>query len=266
MIKKRNPIWAGILSVASMGLGHMYAGDLKKGIMIVAFILILILVAGVFGFLSTAYGIAIFVAVMFSIFIYSIISSVGLARKNKEYTLESYNKWYWYIVFFASVSIIFNALLVYRGEILGYHTYSIPTRSMVPTLKINDYITVNTRYSKFTVGDVIVFSLPINKNIPYVKRIVAVGGDTISIKDGVIIRNGKPEPLLQVSKERRKAKYSIMMDEKKIPATEFFVLGDWRDKSADSRMWGTVPRKMIIGKVTYIWLSTDLKRIGMAVK
>ncbi|MEE9327678.1 MAG: signal peptidase I [Cocleimonas sp.] len=266
MIKKRNPIWAGILSVASMGLGHMYAGDLKKGIMIVCFLLILILMAGVFGFLSTAYGIAIFVITLLCVLIYSIVSSIRLARKNKEYTLKSYNKWYWYIVFLVSVSIIFNALLAYRGEILGYHTYSIPTQSMVPTLKINDYITVNTRYSKFAVGDVIVFSLPIDKKIPYVKRVVAVGGDTLSIKDGIIIRNGKVESVIQVSKDRRKDNYSITMGQTKIPESEFFVLGDWRDKSADSRMWGTVPRELIIGKVTYIWLSTNLKRIGMAVK
>jgi signal peptidase I len=189
-----------------------------------------------------------------------------LARKNKEYTLKPYNRWYWYLAFLASVSIIFNALLVYRGELLGYQTFSIPSQSMVPTLKINDYITVDTRSRKATVGDIIVFSSPQNQDVPFVKRVVAVGGDTLSIKNGIIIRNGQSEDKLQVPKDRRKSKYAVTMDEIKIPENEFFVLGDWRDKSADSRIWGTVPDKNIIGKVRYIWLSTNLKRIGMAVK
>ncbi|WP_088134884.1 signal peptidase I [Vibrio gazogenes] len=264
--KKRNPIWAALLSVLTPGLGHVYAGDLKKGLSLIGIEYGVILVAGIAGVLSTFYGIAALIVFFIGFYIFVIISSVRLALKNRQYPLQPYNRWYWYLAILMAVSLIANTLFSARGAILGYQTYQIPSRAMEPTLQAGDFITVNTRYHQPKVGDVIVFLYPKDRRILYVKRVAAVGDDTVSIHDGVVYRNGKPEPSLAVPEERRVRDISVSMNERRIPENELFVLGDWRDNSSDSRFWGTVPVNDVIGQVTQIWFADDTSRIGKTVK
>lgn len=247
------------------GLGHIYAGDLRKGLSLIGIEYGVILIAGIFGILSTFYGMAALIAFGVGFCIFVISSSVRLALKNREYELKSYNRWYWYILAFVTASLLANILLSFRGKILGYETYRIPAKSMEPILQVGDFITVNTRHTQPKEGDVIVFLYPKDRSIPYVKRVAALGNDTVSISNGIVIRNGKPENLLLVPENKRQRDYSISMEERQVPENEVFVLGDWRDNSNDSRFWGTVPVDDIIGKVTYIWFSKDVTRIGVAV-
>ena len=266
MIKKRRPIWATVLSLIIPGLGHIYAGDLRKGLSLIGIEYSAIILAGILGILSTFYGIISLIIFTIGFYIFTLISSVRLALRNKEYQLQPYNRWYWYLIIFIITSVTTNTLFCFRGSILGYETYRIPAKSMQPTLQIGDLITVNTRYYQPIVGDVVVFLYPKNRSIPYVKRIAAIGNDTISINNGIVIRNGKPENKLDVSNDKRLKDFSISMNERKIPDGEVFLLGDWRDNSNDSRFWGTVPVTDIIGKVTYILFSKDINKIGKAVE
>lgn len=266
MTKKRRPIWTAVLSLIMPGLGHVYAGDLKKGLSLVGIEYGVILLAGVFGILSTFYGIASLIVLAVGFYVFVVSSSVRLALKNKEYQLQSYNRWYWYLAIFVAVSFFANVLFSFRGDILGYETYRIPAKSMEPTLQVGDFITVNTRYPQPKVGDVMVFLYPKDRSIPYVKRVVALSNDTVSINNGIVIRNGKPENLLLVPESARQKDFSISMEEKQVLENEVFFLGDWRDNSNDSRFWGTVPVTDVIGKVTYIWFSKDVSRIGKAVE
>jgi len=266
MIKKRNLILAALLSLLVPGLGHVYAGDAKKGGILVGIEFGLLLLGGLAGVLSTFYGMAFFILFIISFYIFVIISSVKLANKNSEYFLKPYNRWYWYLVIWVVMTAITNAIFSYRGMVLGYETYSMFHKSMVPTLQVGDYITVNTRYKHPSIGDVVVFQNSKDRNIPYVKRVVAIGNDLVSIKDGEVIRNGKIVHELSIEESRRKMDFSISMTEVKVPENEIFLLGDWRDISRDSRFWGTVPNEDVIGKVTYIWYSKDVSRIGKKVK
>ncbi len=131
---------------------------------------------------------------------------------------------------------------------------------MAPTLKAGDFITVDTRNKKPKVGDVIIFLSPQDHVTPYAKRVAALGDDTISIV------NGKASHILSVSENIRQRDFSVSMLKILVPKGELFLLGDWRDNSKDSRLWGTVPISDVIGKVTYIWLSEDSSRIGLDVK
>ena len=137
---------------------------------------------------------------------------------------------------------------------------------MEPTLQVGDFITVDTRYSHPKVGDVIVFLYPKDRTVPYVDRVAALGNDTVSIENGTVIRNGKAVNVLSVEPSSRLYNYSISMEDRRVPANALFVLGDWRDNSNDSRFWGTVPISDVVGKVTYVWYSRDINRIGMKVK
>ena len=166
--------------------------------------------------------------------------------------------------------------------------FQIPSESMLPTLVVGDRLLVN----KFLYGvkwpfthtyifkgsepqrnDVIVFQYPRNPDIDYIKRIVGVPGDVIEVRNKQLIRNGQPvdEPFIRHS-DRRVEPVRDNFGPVKVPEGQYFVMGDNRDNSQDSRFWGFVERSAIHGKAWRIyWSSTrvvDLKldRLGKAIK
>ena len=122
--------------------------------------------------------------------------------------------------------------------------------SMKPNFEPGQRLLVNKvvyRFGEPQQGEVIVFRPPPNENTDYIKRIIAVPGDTVEIKGSVVYVNNTAldEPYI-------KAPTNDTLHPAKIPENEYFVLGDNRNNSNDSRDWGTVPRQNIVGKA---WLS-----------
>ncbi len=150
--------------------------------------------------------------------------------------------------------------------------YKIPSGSMLQTLQIGDRLLVG-KFSygikiPFTEqyliefdgpkhGDIIVFQAPPNPEIDYVKRVIGVPGDVIEIRDKKVIRNNQPldEPYVRFISDRPSAANN--MAPQTIPAGQYFVMGDNRDASEDSRVWGTVPRGYIHGRAWIIYWSWD---------
>ena len=134
-------------------------------------------------------------------------------------------------------------------------SFYIPSESMVPTLQVNDMILVNEviyRFREPTRGDIVVFHPPPaahSEGKDFIKRIMAVGGDTLQVKDNVTLINGQPvdEPF------RRPDMYVDDFGPVKIPQDNVFVMGDNRTNSEDSRFWGVLPTKNIIGKAFVIF-------------
>jgi signal peptidase I len=153
--------------------------------------------------------------------------------------------------------------------------YRIPSPSMVPTLDIGQRVLVNRIGEKFTdpeVGDVVVFHPPTGAeqdsdqqcgnappegqvclkptprkaDVNFIKRVVGVPGDKISIENGHVIRNGKrqKEPFTEPCGGSEGCDYPKTVT---IPAGHYFMMGDNRGSSDDSRFWGPVPRDWVIG-------------------
>ncbi len=153
--------------------------------------------------------------------------------------------------------------------------FKIPSGSMIPTLEIGDHILVakflygvripftDERWPKFTVphrGDVIVFIYPDDRTKDFIKRVIAVPGDTIEIRDKKIILNGKEvkEDFIQHTSPRIIPGDILPRDNMRqmtIPNDYLFVMGDNRDASHDSRFWGLVPIKDIKGRAFLIYYS-----------
>jgi signal peptidase I len=162
---------------------------------------------------------------------------------------------------------------------------------MIPTLMIGDFILVDKNIYGYKIpltnitllenqepkrGDVVVFKYPENKNINYIKRVIALPGDQILYKDKVIFVNGTKytqtaiehnfDPIEiadgTVSIEKNKNKDYLVLNQKDptfnfkytVPADSYFVMGDNRDNSNDSRYWGPVPKENLVGKAFYIWM------------
>ncbi len=142
--------------------------------------------------------------------------------------------------------------------------YKIPAGSMEPTLLIGDHILVDRSKASRAPrrGDLIVFEYPQDPSKDFVKRVVAVAGDTVELKDKILLINGKaaPEPYV-VHKEKEIFQATENPRDNlpllKIAADSYFVMGDNRDRSFDSRFWGTVSKDKIKGTVKSIYWSWD---------
>lgn len=124
-------------------------------------------------------------------------------------------------------------------------------RSMESTLLSGDRVLVSKvdyRLHPPEHGDIIVFKPPIETNIPYVKRVIGLPGDSVDLRDGRVFVNGKPldEPYAFGQTTPRSGQVRFPF---RVPDGMLFVLGDNRPVSGDSREWGAVPDENIIGKV-----------------
>lgn len=147
--------------------------------------------------------------------------------------------------------------LVIRAFVV--QAFKIPTGSMRPTFLEGDRILVNKFIYKFKEpkrGDIIVFKYPGNEKKDFVKRLIALGGETIEIKDGDIYVNGErvedPFKIRQI-RYYNKDPYGANSKEIKVPDDSYYVLGDNSASSRDSRYWGFVPRKNVIGKAFFLY-------------
>ena len=137
--------------------------------------------------------------------------------------------------------------------------FKIPSGSMRPTLIEGDRIFVNRflyRFQEPTPGDVIVFRFPENPKRPFIKRLVAKGGDRVEIRDGRLLINGQPpvsEALREHTQYYNQGPYGQAHEETQVPEGMYFVLGDNSASSHDSRFWGFVPKKLLIGKAMCIF-------------
>ena len=132
------------------------------------------------------------------------------------------------------------------------HIYSIPSESMTPTLEVGDQIVVTHYFGgEPDRGDVIVFRSPADNEL-MVKRVIGLPGDLVDSRLGRVRIGGHtiPEPYVL----RQAATGAI--DAQIVPQESYFVLGDNRDDSLDSRSWGVVPRSMVVGRARMILWSS----------
>jgi len=149
-------------------------------------------------------------------------------------------------------------------------TFFIPSGSMEPTLQVGDRIIVNKlSYDLHGVnrGDIVVFSRPPAENCggpevnDLVKRVIALPGDVISLSGGYVYVDGRrlDETWLPADEQGKTepgpaGNSSNLVRPYRVPANTYFVMGDNRGDSCDSRFWGPVPKSLIVGKVELrIW-------------
>ena len=141
------------------------------------------------------------------------------------------------------------------------HLYAIPSASMAPTLEAGDQIVV-TRYFRGAPqrGDVVVFESPSVPDELMVKRVIAVPGDLIDSRLGRVRISGYtlPEPYLLRQASSGAVAAQI------VPADSYFVMGDNREDSSDSRSWGVVPRPRIVGRARVMLWRTATPSAGIA--
>lgn len=138
-----------------------------------------------------------------------------------------------------------------------YQPVKVEGTSMQPELRDQDRLFVNKfayDFEKISRGDVVVFYYPRDTSKSYIKRIIGLPGDNIRIYDGRVFVNGKliDEPYVPKSYRDVRSTGDIT-----VPPNEYFVMGDHRSISSDSRDFGPVPRKLIYGKAAFVYWPAD---------
>jgi len=301
---RRRPWVAVVLSLVMPGLGHTYCGRLPRGLMFlfVYFVPILLLQAArIFeSFGSAVTGVIVLITAAPLMHLAATIDSYYIAKRTRaDYEIKDYNRWYVYIVLVLLNSAgSLNATLRLRANYL--EAFRVPTVSNYPTIAPGDRFLANKiayNHNDPKRGDLVVFSNPRDRAENYIKRVVAVGGDTVEIKDGALYINNHKIPRHPVEKSRTDdtgmglngkpvkgeflsevngdAQYKIFFaappndqysgDFAKItvPEHQCFVLGDNRNLSRDSRHFGPIPLGTIKGRAEYLyWPAKGWARFG----
>ena len=221
----------------------------------------------------------------------------SFAKEFKEWAKENIKALFWAI------------LIALTVRSCTFEPFNIPSGSMIPTMLVGDYLFVNKfsyGYSRYSFpfgmplvsgrvlytapkrGDIVVFRLPTNTSVDYIKRVIGLPGDRIQVKGGILHINGQPvkrtfkeivmeermgqkiphklydeelpegliHPILEIS-DNEKLDNTI---EYVVPEDHFFMMGDNRDNSQDSRVLeavGYVPKTHLVGKAQFIFYSNN---------
>ena len=195
------------------------------------------------------------------------------------------------IEFMASLAAVLGIVLILRTFM--FEPFQIPSKSMVPTLRVGDFILVSKsayglrlpviRSKIFDLGspergDVVVF-FPPHEERYFIKRLVGLPGDEVRVVAGVVYINGEKMPQAALDDTPDDDRSVIMREQLKgtshqiqkrlsptrlslnftavVPEGHYFMMGDNRDNSSDSRVWGPVPADRIVGKAFARWLFWD---------
>lgn len=267
----------------------------------------LIITHGLWGRLSEPFVFLGVMAINVVVMLVMFADIVVIAVRERHYSLRWYNRWWIYPLVFllgSAAALLLGQAAGGRPDFAA-RSFVIPSGSLIPTLRVGDYVITDLRaYEEADpqYGDLVIFKLPRDGVTDYVKRIVGLPGDRIQMRGGVLIINDEAVPQRRmedfaghaaacnlsndagISVPRFEetlpggATYEIIdcrpgsegdnTSILTVPPDHFFVLGDNRDNSTDSRFAGFngvgfVPRTNIYARVTGIIFSKDFTRIGL---
>jgi signal peptidase I len=182
------------------------------------------------------------------------------ADQDKQYappvSKSRLNKKFLVLVIFGSLCLI---ALYFLAPVLTVVYLIQPVRvegkAMAPTLNHGDKIFIQKMFGELKRGDIVVFLYPHDQSKSFIKRIIGLPGETLGIKDGKVIVNGKQlaEPYI----DSKNLSFETLPLQVVIPNDQYFVIGDNRGNSSDSRVWGTVHRNLILGRYWYRYWSAS---------
>ncbi|PLX67654.1 MAG: signal peptidase I [Denitrovibrio sp.] len=165
--------------------------------------------------------------------------------------------------FFDSLVVAVVIAMLIKGFFLK--TYTIPSESMYSTLKVGDFLILNRLAYKFgdiERGDVVIFEYPLEPQKDFIKRVVGVPGDSLKLVDKVLYVNGEAidEPYKRVNGQvplPAELTHKDNFEQFTVPEGKYFVMGDNRDNSYDSRFWGFVDGSKVKGEAFMIYWSLE---------
>lgn len=157
-------------------------------------------------------------------------------------------------------SLLIALILALLIRTFIFQPFWIPTGSMDPTLKVQDHIIVNKFGYHFwepQQGDIVVFKYPLDPERDFVKRLIGKSGEKVEIRNSKVYINGQVMPENYLPQGLRFQDFGPVI----VPENSYLMLGDNRNNSEDSRVWGPLPKDLVIGKAVLVYWPID--RIGL---
>jgi len=273
----RKPAVAVLLGLLVPGLGQLYAG--RPGRAAVAF-------CGSVGLAVFALSLGVprsfsaLVAVLVALLGTVVAVLVDAARQSRiagPYELRWYNRWYVYLVPMVLAAVIGLPAV---SPILETRVFRIASSNMEPTLLVGDRVVADMQAFVSrgpTRNELVVYGSPDKPGALLIVRVVALSGDVVEIRDKKLLLNGREleEPWVQHKDPRTFSAGPLapemgvrrdQMAARTVPEGTFFVLGDNRDLSYDSRFIGAIPLSSAKGNLLYLYWSGTLSRVGRALR
>jgi len=266
-----SPWVAAFLTLLAPGLGHLYLGQAKRGILLFALVMVAdtLLMFAMMGVLARFWMFAVSGLLLFGLWLYILADAVLRARRTSIHPSQPYSRWTIYAGAFVLACLVFSWPCIYAlqakasGRLLWLSANS---RSMEPTLEWGEYFLADATYYRTRLpsrGEVAVYKQPRQPDSHLINRILAVEGDRIALRNGHAIVNGMfvEEPYVELGPGATPAE----MSEVRVPPGHVFLMGDNRSTSIDSRniaVHELVPVSHLVGRVTDVAISRHLLRMG----
>jgi signal peptidase I len=250
--RRLHPGLAFLAGLLGIGLGYMYVGRIAYAIAFMVAQYLVMCTGAWTRVIVDPVGWYVSMAGLVLLWLVQLVHPVAIAWAHRPAPAKRYKRWPWYIAWITG-SVAISFVLVpddYAGA-FGYTTYYVPGGSMSPALQPGDRIVVDTwRYRDDLpmFGDIVVCDF--GDGIRNIKRVVGVPGDTIELRGPQLVRNGSPVDLSAERGLELPNSPPITLD-----TDEFFVLGDFRGNSYDSRQRGPLARDQISGRAEFIYFS-----------
>jgi signal peptidase I len=294
----RSPLVAVLLSLSATGLGQIYCGRIVRGLIMFLGSLLFapVIAAAALAPPATVVLVGLIVALVgvLGVYVYAVVDAFRLARRGRDHFQPmDYNRPLVYALFVV-VGLTYAAGGLYFIRRNVFEAFKIPTASDAPTLLPGDRVLVNkTTYQRRFVrrGDEVVFRVSSEPGRHWAKRVIALPGDTVEVKDNEVFVNGQKLPrepvpraslgaaaqeirgeLFEETNSSRRYRILFSADTKplpdypqaKVPDGACFVLGDNRNNSRDSRTMGFVALGDVLGEVQYrYWPAVTWTRFGV---
>lgn len=258
LVKLRNPWLALLLSLLAPGLGQVYNGQWRKGV----WLFVAEVGLGLFMILYWADFAAMLLCVSilagYTLFVAG--EAFATARRLRDFTPGPWNS-RWVYGLCVLVSLGFGTLFDWVVNEYFFIAYTVPSASMVPAIRVGDrfLVEVLAPEDRLSRGEIVIFTLPETQGRDFIKRIVGLPGETVEIRDRKVLVDGREldEPYAYHSREGvfplRDNFGPVRLGEGR-----YFVMGDNREDSYDSRWLGPVPRERITGRAGYVYFPGDM--------
>jgi len=286
----RRPWLAALLSLIVPGLGHVYVGQVRRGLCLWGALILVVIASAWSGLLDHFWGLVVMLVVVVGAYLYILVDAARRARSMETFAPGRWQRWWVY------VGVVLFAALVVRPLVrfvVPVQSFSIPSASMEPTLQPGDHLIARKGHvaaRDVERGDLVIFTSVEDPSATQVYRIIGLPGEVIDLVDKKVTIDGRPlednpavhfddpstYPDVDAVHPMQRARDQLGPVE--IPPDHVFVMGDNRDAAYDSRYFGPVPIENIKARPLYVYWSrrsaepglpggpTKLSRIGLSLR
>jgi signal peptidase I len=262
--KLRRPIIALVLSILTVGLGQIYSTRPRRGMLFYAAFLWLRLLFVSTPILRSLAGLVVLIVVAGCFLAVHLSDAWRTAKRVGVVTLRPYNHWFVYFLIVA-VNLAVVTPLVPKVVPQAIKAYRVPTSAMEPALRVGDLFMADRHLDRTELkrGDIVVFWHPTERK-DFIKRVIGLPGETVETRGEQVLINGRvlddPWGVYRGSASNLDAGPVL------VPPGAYFLMGDNRTNSWDSRAWGCLRADFINAKALYIYWARDKSRIGKPVQ